>query len=172
MKEIWKDIKGYEGLYQVSNLGRVKSLSRKRIDRNQILPERILKPIFNEKRGYYQIYLRKNNISRTFKPHRLVAEAFIPNPDNLPEVNHKDENKVNNCVDNLEWCNRNYNMNYGTKNKRIAKALSKPVKCVETDIIYRSVHEVSRQTKIDATSISRACRGKQQIAGGYHWKYV
>lgn len=160
------------GLYQVSDLGRVKSLSRKRIDRNQILPERILKPIFNKKRGYYQIYLRKNNISCTFKPHRLVAEAFIPNPDNLPEVNHKDENKVNNRVDNLEWCTSKYNSNYGTINNRIAKALSKPVKCVETNIVYKSVREANRQTKIDTTSISRVCRGKQQTAGGYHWKYV
>lgn len=160
------------GLYQVSNLGRVKSLSRKRIDRNQILPEKILKPVFNAKRGYYQIYLRKNNISCTFKPHRLVAEAFIPNPLHLPEVNHIDENKLNNNVNNLEWCDRTYNMNYGTKNKRIAKALSKPIKCIETNIIYKSVREASRQTKIDATSISRACREKQQTAGGYHWKYV
>ena len=112
--EEWKDIKGYEGLYQVSNLGRVKSLSN-----TNTRKEKILKPIYHAR--YYQITLSKNNIRIQYRVHRLVAEAFIPNPDGLPIINHKDENPLNNNVDNLEWCDSKYNNNYNGKGKRISK---------------------------------------------------
>ena len=111
--EIWKNIVGYEGKYQISNLGRVKSLKDRYGYR-----ERILKPSTN-KRGYKKVVLVKVGEKRkTFLVHRLVAEAFIPNPNNYSEVNHKDENPSNNNVDNLEWCTRKYNINYGTAIER------------------------------------------------------
>ena len=106
MKEEWRDIIGYEGLYQVSNLGRVKSFLY-----YNGTNERIIKPI-QLKNGYYNISLSKNKINKKEYIHRLVAKAFIPNPNNYPIINHKDENPSNNCVNNLEWCTQKYNMNY------------------------------------------------------------
>ena len=126
-QEIWKDIQGYEGLYQISNLGRVKSLERIIITNNGItkkISEKILKP-YLKGNGYYNIVLRKDSKTKCYFVHRLVAKEFIPNPDNLPQVNHKDENKLNNNVDNLEWCTSKYNNNYGTHNERHALARSK-----------------------------------------------
>ena len=96
-----------------------------------------------------------------------IAQTFIPNPDNLPEVNHKDENKVNNNVSNLEWCNSKYNSNYGTRNKR----KSKPIQCVETGVIYWGAREMERQTGIPHNNIAYAIK-HNIISGGYHWKYI
>ena len=118
MKEEWRDIKGYEGKYQVSNLGRVKSLK----DSKENYREKILSNS-TDKRGYSNVNLYKNGKRNYFKVHRLVAEAFIPNPNNYPQVNHKDENKTNNCVSNLEWCTHEYNINYGTRNKRVSEKM-------------------------------------------------
>lgn len=121
MKEIWKDIEGYEGKYQVSNLGRIKSLERKNSRGNQIR-EKILKLIY-DKDGYLLVNLYKNSKKKTYKVHRLVALAHIPNPNNYPQVNHKDENPSNNHISNLEWCTNKYNCNYGTKKERLSKKL-------------------------------------------------
>lgn len=122
MKEIWKDVKNYEGLYQVSNLGNVKVLDRivnSAIKNNTKVKRkgRMLKQYI--KQGYPQVTLTLNNKRKYCNVHRLVAEAFIPNPNNLPQINHIDENKLNNNVDNLEWCTAKYNCNYGTRNSRI-----------------------------------------------------
>lgn len=127
MKEIWKDIEGYEGLYQISNLGRVKSLEKyvnTAIKNNTKVKrkEQILKQY--NKNGYLQVTLTHNNKRKYFGVHRLVANAFIPNLNNYPQVNHKDENTLNNCVDNLEWCTAKYNCNYGTRNSRICNITS------------------------------------------------
>lgn len=111
-EEIWRPVVGYEGLYEVSSYGRVRSLDRYD-SRNRFRKGRILK-LSDNGRGYLIVGLHSNNKVKNFLVHRLVAEAFLPNPENLTEVNHKDEDKSNNCVDNLEWCNRNYNINYGT----------------------------------------------------------
>lgn len=114
--EIWKDIQKYKGRYQISNMGRVKSLARTITDelgREKPIQEKVLKPSNNK--GYLRVRLE----GKFYYIHRLVAEAFIPNPKNLPEVNHKDENKQNNCIDNLEWCSKEYNANYGTRVQRI-----------------------------------------------------
>ena len=121
-KEYWKPVVGYEGHYQVSNFGRVKSI---KFGKEIILKQHI-------RRGYYSVNLSKNGILKRYSVHRLVAEAFIDNTDNLPQVNHKDENKQNNVVSNLEWCDSEYNNNYGTRNKRVSEKmtngkLSKPV---------------------------------------------
>lgn len=114
MQEVWKDIAGYEGLYQVSNFGRVKSTPRARTKGGLLKPQ-------HDRKGYIVFGLCKNGRNRMLKAHRLVAEAFIPNPGNLPEVNHKDEDKANNCADNLEWCTTPYNINYGTRTARMRK---------------------------------------------------
>lgn len=117
MKEIWEDIKGYEGYYMVSSYGRVKSIGGRRGSSNK---PKILKQ-GTDTSGYKMVIFRVNKHSKTFKVHRLVAETFIPNPNNLPEVNHKDEDKTNNCVDNLEYCDRLYNIRYGTGIERSAE---------------------------------------------------
>ena len=120
MQEIWKDIEGYEGLYQVSNLGIVKSLPRQY--KNRKCNERIKSPSLAGK-GYYRVSLCKNGIIKYYYIHQLVAKTFIPNPNNYKLVNHKDENKLNNCVDNLEWCDYKYNLNYN--NGKIKRLLSR-----------------------------------------------
>ena len=156
MNEIWKDIDGYEGLYKVSNLGRIKSLGN---DKNR--KEKILKTGKN-KFGYLHVILCKEGKVTTFRVQRLVANAFIPNPENKPEVNHIDENKENNCVWNLEWCTHQYNNEY-SKGKKIL--------CVETNKVYPSAMEAQRQTVVHQQSIIACCKGKLKTTGNYHWKY-
>ena len=137
--------------------------------------------------GYKGVLLKTPEKFKSELVHRLVAKAFIPNPDNLPCINHKDEDKLNNCVDNLEWCDHKYNDNYGTRNKRVSKTKTnntynmKPIICVETKTVYPTMWEASRQTGINIQNISMCCRGtiyskrdgytKRHTAGGYHWKY-
>ena len=123
--EIWKDYKDYEGLYQASNLGRMRSLDRW-VSKNgsmQFIKGRILK-LRTDKCGYLHVVLSKNNKVKAYLVHRIIAETFLPNTDNLPQVNHKDENKLNNVVSNLEWCTHEYNVNYGTRNERMSKNLT------------------------------------------------
>ena len=119
-EEIWKPVVGYEGLYEVSSYGRVKSLDRyvKYSDGRIYLHKGKVLSLAKDKNGYFVVSLYFNGKHNTIKVHRLVAQAFIPNPDNLPEVNHLDEDKTNNRVENLEWCDHKYNMNYGTRNIR------------------------------------------------------
>lgn len=113
--EVWKDIPDYEGLYQVSNLGRIKSLNF-----NKTGKEKIMKPRTGNR--YYMIALWKNGIRKDYLLHRIVAETFIPNTENKPFINHKDENCFNNSINNLMWCTHKENMNWGTRNERISKA--------------------------------------------------
>ena len=155
--EIWRDIQGYEGIYKISNLGRVKSLNRiDSLGRN--VPEKI-KAIVDNGNGYKVVNLKRNGKQKLFTIHRLVAKAFIPNPDNLPCVNHKDENKANNYANNLEWCTHEYNNNYGTCRIRSAVSnvnnpkISKKIRCVETGIIYPSIAEAARQLRIYDSNI-------------------
>ena len=116
-KQIWKDIEGYEGKYQVNQIGQVRSLNYHMTGKTKRL-----KPVTNTF-GYLQVHLSKNGKCKYYVVHRLVAQAFIPNPDNLPEVNHINEVKTDNRVSNLEWCTREYNNNYGARNERVSKAL-------------------------------------------------
>lgn len=173
MEEIWKDVVGYEGYYQVSNFGRVKSLERKIPARKakRAKSETIMNQTKNNT-GYLMVNLCVNQFRKKFLVHRLVAIAFIPNPDNLPQINHKDENKENNCVDNLEWCNNVYNNNYGRHCENISKANGKPVLCVETGEIFRSQRMAAKHIGVDQTQIYRCCNGKRKTTGGYHWKFA
>ena len=162
MTEIWRDIEGYKGLYQISNKGRVKSLKWGK--------ERILK-LHDDGHGYYQIILCNDCVRKTFKLHRLVALAFIPNPNNLPEINHRDENKKNNCVENLEWCDRVYNINYGTRNERISRKILQYSRSGEFIREWPSALEVERILGIANSHIIDCCRGKYKSAYGFVWRY-
>ena len=172
MIEIFKNIEGYENLYQISNMGNVKALGN-----GKTRKEKILKPTKN-KDNYLQVCLCKQVEKKTFLIHRLVAQAFINNPNNYPQVNHKDEDKMNNCVSNLEWCTNVYNSNYGTRTKRSAESninhpnKSKRVMCIETGKIYPSLSEIKRQLGFAQSNISSACTGKYKQVYGFHWKYV
>lgn len=172
---MWKDIEGYEGLYQVSDQGEVKSLERiiHKKNTDTLLKERILKPCLN--RGYHMVSLSINNKIHKFTVHRLVAKAFIPNPDNLPMVNHKDENPSNNCVDNLEWCDNKYNINYGTAIQRRAAKRKRPVKQLslngELIKIWDSAVDAGKELGIDRRLICNCCRGQSKTSKGYRWEY-
>lgn len=168
MEEIWKNISGYPN-YQISNMGRVKSLGN-----NKTRKEKILKGVENG-RGYLQVVLNKEGKGKKYRIHRLVAAAFIPNPDNLPQVNHRNENKTDNRVENLEYCDSKYNINYGSRNERMAKAKSIPIlQFSKTDDLLRkwdSAIEVKNELGFDNGYISNCCKGKLKSAYGYKWHY-
>lgn len=164
-KEVWEDIQGYEGYYQVSNLGRVKSLYK---------GSAILKGSVNN-RGYHTVILYKDGKYKHFLKHRLVAQAFIPNPQKLPQVNHKDEDKSNNNVSNLEWCTNAYNNLYHDKAKRVGIKEGKPVaqytlsgKLVR---IWESACEAGR-AGYHAGHIRECCHEKVQTHRGYMWWFA
>lgn len=165
MKEIWKDIPGFENLYQVSNLGRVKSLPRKTNER--IINGKILTPINN---GYGYMKITINGKKKYV--HQLVAQAFILNPNNYKCVNHKDENKLNNNVDNLEWCSVKYNCNYGIRNEKIGKKVIQYDKQMNEIRKYKTITEASKICNILISSISSSCRKKRKCAGGYIWRFT
>ena len=175
MEEIWKDIIGYEGYYQISNYGNVRSLDR--IDcNNRFRKGKECKKILTED-GYYKVSLSKNGKDKRYFIHRLVAIHFLDKVEGCDCVNHKDENKINNMVDNLEWCTRYYNNNYGTRNQRIVDAQS--IKTAMIDIqtgkivkIFKSAQLASEYIKGDASSICKARNNKRRTAYGYRWEVV
>lgn len=146
------DIKGYEREYGITSCGRVWSYKS-----NKFLKSTI------DGSGYEQIMLCKNGKVKQFKVHRLVAEAYIPNPNNFSQVNHKDENKNHNWINNLEWCDAKYNVSY---------SLGLKIKCVETNKIYESIRAAAKEMNLDNSSIAKACKGKLKTCGGYHWRYI
>ncbi|MEG1256888.1 NUMOD4 motif-containing HNH endonuclease [Clostridium sp.] len=191
MVEIWKDIKGYEGLYQVSNLGRVKSLERYRKNHNKLQKvEEKIKNMRQDKQGYLLIDLYKGNKAKTIRVHRLVAETFLKNADNKETVNHIDGNKLNNRIDNLEWStfkeqNEHFYLNNLKSKENIDKAIkamnkanSKKVKCLNTGEIYASASEAGRMKNIHGSSIMACCRGARKSAGKdkdnkpLYWIYI
>lgn len=163
MQEIWKDIKDYEGLYQVSNLGRIKSLGKTvkyKDGRTYTYPEKILNQ--NLARGYLYVNVRKMDHSKRYVAvHRLVAETFIPNLNNLPQVNHKDENKENNCVTNLEWCDRIYNCNYGTLPQRVSERMRGNKNCVG-----RVYSEATKEKMRNSQRLRRIREKREEIKNG------
>ena len=198
-KEIWKDIEGYKGYYMVSNLGRVKSVERTVLDNRgcyRTIPGKILKPSNNGK-GYLFVTLRKDCRSKWYYVHQLVAQAFLENPLGYKELNHKNEEKSDNNVNNLEWCSRSYNLSYNGRAKKAGKKAGKKVseklrgrklseehiKKMSKQVIginkasglvvkYSSTKEAERMTGIHHSNISACCKGKYKSAGGFVWYYA
>ena len=197
MKELWKDIKGYEGLYKISSYGRVKSLGNDKNRKEKILSSK------SNREGYVRVYLFKDGKGKMYRVHRLVAEAFIPHPNNYPIINHKDEDKSNNIVSNLEWCTQEYNINYGTRNKKASEKMkdklkgpkhpmygrrgsknpaSRRVQCITTGRKFNCIQEATLYyilTKSQVGHITLCCQGKRKSAGKHPvtgeklvWRYI
>lgn len=178
MKEVWKQIDGWKG-YQVSNFGNIRGKRVKNLHQQL------------SNGGYKIVHLSSGKVVKWMSVHRLVAEAFIPNPNNLPCINHKDEDKTNNRADNLEWCTYSYNNSYNDKSQRMLetkrklgipvvpqsavdghiKALSKKVICEETGEIFNSASDASRSMGFTVMAVMNAIRFKRK-SGGYHWRYL
>lgn len=175
--EKWKPVKDYEDYYLVSNLGNIKSIE-KRVKNGQgyrYIPSKILKPHKN-KSGYMQVRLYKNKENKNCYIHRLVAEAFISNPNEYREINHIDENPSNNCISNLEWCDRKYNCNYGSHNEKMAN--SKSIKVIQYDKdfnklkVWNSLNDIKRNTNFSIGNICICCKKKRNSANGFIWRYA
>lgn len=177
--EEWKDIPGYEGYYQASNLGNIKSVERTVNQRNggkQVKKEHLLKPSKNKTHSYYSVVLSKKGKRKSCLIHRLVWLAFNgPIPEGF-EINHKDENSFNNNLVNLNLLSHKDNINWGTHNERVIASRKKPVvqlsKNNEIIHFYPSASQAGRETNISQADISRCCNGKHKTAGGYIWKYI
>lgn len=194
MQEIWKDVSGFEGYYQVSNFGNVRSVDRyvRSKGKPTFRKGTCMKLQVNHK-GYYSVILHKESKAYPKVIHRLVATAFIPNPDNLPQVNHKDTNKKNNEVSNLEWCTNQENQThakangcygpftqkqYETVNRNLQKARKARLKSViQMDVNFnkirefRSIKEAERETGVNNSKICACCKERRNTAGGFRWKY-
>lgn len=155
-----REIIGYEGLYAITSCGKVWSYRRKKF-----LAPRV-------SRGYCQVSLCKDGQVKNYYIHKLVAEAYLPNPLGMTQVNHKDEDKTHNWLNNLEWCDSQYNANYGTRNERMGLAHKKSIYCVELDEIFDSATDASRELGISLSHISDCCRGTRKTCGGYHWQFA
>ena len=184
---IWKSIPGYEGIYEASTLGEIRSIERNiminRKSRQYIRrqPSKMLK-YYTDKDGYFGVGLYDlNHKGVTYRVSRLIALTFIPNPNGFPQVNHKDLNRKNNCVDNLEWCDNTYNVNYkdapkrsGITRRNIVRA--KGVRQIDKKgclvATYPSMSEATRQTGINVSHICQCCIGNLKYAGGYKWSYL
>ena len=169
MNEIWKEIEGYPN-YIISNMGRIKSLNYRRTGK-----EKIIKGSKNNS-GYLSVTLSKKGKMNPYLIHRLVAQAFLDNPDNLSQVNHKNELKDDNRVENLEWCSPQHNINYGTHNEKVAKTNSIPIIqfSKEGNFIqkWESATQVERELGFYNGHISKCCKGKLKSAYGYKWGYA
>lgn len=178
--EAWKDIEGYEGLYQVSNRGRVRSLDRVEYINNKVggitrrvRKGKILKPCFDGKKNYVHVNLSVDNESHTVNIHRLVALAFLPNPCNYREINHKDEDKTNNNVDNLEWCDHSYNNTYGSKFQSTLGVKNPQAKLTEVDVLeIRKRRNQGELLRVLANEFG-VCESRiSAIASGRSWGWL
>ena len=189
MKEIWKWIDGYKNMYQVSNLGRVRSVDRYvycEVSPNKLqhIFGKVLKQGYNHK-GYPIVYLSKDGKQKTITVHRLVAQTFIDNPLSLPQVNHKDGCKTNNCVKNLEWCDNSYNQKHAWKSGlqpsyEESNGRGRPARAVamldlntgEVLKTFETLASVKRETGINQFNVRSVCLGLRNHAGGYGWKFI
>ena len=169
--EVWKDIIGFEGIYKISNIGRVKNKN-----------DKLLSPYHNSN-GYISIDLCKNGKVHKLRVHRLVAITFLPNPNNLPIVNHKDENKLNNNVNNLEWCNYSYNLSYGSRAEKMFQTrkernrINAQKQVIQYDLQgniiseFNSISEASKSTNMSCGAIWQSCNQGCITNKLYKWKY-
>ena len=174
---IWRNVVGYDGLYEVSSDGVVRSLPRVchkmegKVLKEYIYLGKVLTPS-SDRKGYQKVKLYKDGKGKVKFVHRLVLEAFRSNHQRLPQINHINEDKSDNRLCNLEWCSASYNVNYGKRNK----ALEKPVEQMTKDMVvigvFKSTCEASRKTGVKQTNISQNCLGKRKSAGGYIWHYL
>ena len=174
VEEIWKPIAGYEEYYEASSLGRIKRLAGWRNGRwGKIhVEEKLLTP-HDCGRGYCQVKLCVNGVRSQPSLHRLIAETFIPNPYNLPQINHKDGNKLNNCIDNLEWCTCAENAQHRSRVlKKWVGRPKKPVRCIDSGVVYESSHHASRALHIAQGCIFGNCQGNTSHAGGLRFEFV
>lgn len=171
--EIWKDIKGYEGLYQVSSLGRVKSLPKMFGSGKMYLRGEMIMNPNREPTGYLRVNFYKGKQQRKYRVNRLVMETFNP-VDGMEhlQVNHLDENRENNRLDNLSWMTAKENCNHGAHNQRLSKAKCKPILCVELDRVFDGAILAEKELGIARQNISHVLKGKRPVAGGYHWRYA
>lgn len=161
----WKPVPQYEDLYEVSDDGQVRSLCKRYGNETRILKQGL------GSRGYLNVTLCRKGKQKTVNVHRLVATVFLENPQSFPCVNHKDQNKTNNSVSNLEWCSYYQNNVYGDRLTKSALKRSIPVVCVETGVRYSSAYAAQRITGIYQSGICECCNGKAKTAGGYHWSF-
>lgn len=167
--ETWKDIPEYEKLYKISTKGHIYSYKH-----DIIVSQR------KNNKGYMRVDLHKDGKYKSYLVHRLVALTFIPNPENKPEVNHLDENKENNCVENLEWTTYKENRNYGSRNEKISisntgrktPSMQKQIYCIELNKTFNSLKEASKELNINCGNLSSALHGRYNSAGGYLWKFT
>ena len=165
MEEEWRPVVGYEGLYEVSNMGRVKSLNYKRTGQEGILKGR------KDGSGYLQVNLSKDGKCKSYKIHRLVATAFCENQMGYNEVNHINEDKSDNKAENLEWCSRSYNMNYGTRAEKTYKPVFSVDKVSGLIMYWESIREAEKCIGISHQNICHCLKGRQKSAGGFYWYY-
>lgn len=180
MEEVWKDIQGYEGLYQVSNLGNVKSLNYRNTKEAKLLVPKC------NNRGRLWVELINNKQRKPILVHTLVAKAFIPNPNNYCEINHIDENPKNNIISNLEWCTRQYNVNeywkhhkkerkkfgFYKNHKWANKSINQFDMCGNLVCVWKNANEVERQQKFRACSIIACCQNKLKTSYGFIWQFA
>lgn len=159
----WRDVENYEGLYLVSEWGDVMSIGHGK--------KRILKPVMSD-RGYLRVCLVRNGEHRMHSVHRLVATAFCEGAGEFESINHLDEDKTNNCYENLEWCTHEYNANYGTRNERISETKKIRVRCIELDMIFDSGEDAAEYVGGHKSAISYCCNGKRNTHKGYTWEFV
>lgn len=185
--EIWKDVKGYEGLYQVSNLGRVKSLGKKvewmNVYRNT--PKKILK-FGDDGKGYVTVSLNKDGVFKRKYIHQIICDNYLPNPENKPFVNHKNGIRIDNRLENLEWCTQHENILHAWetglsrpsmlgkfgKNHNKSKKIHQYLKSGELVCVFYGAYEASRKTGIRPSGIYASCCGKTKTAGGFTWKWI
>lgn len=183
MEEIWKDIPNYEGLYQASNLGRIRSLLREwkqkhysGINSHYKKEGKIMKLRERNGNGYLYVALTKNKKQKKYLVHRIIAKTFLKRKESENYINHLDCNKKNNRIDNLEWCTQSHNIKYAYDNKTKIPPHMRKIKRMDLNNNYIdefiSIQEAGRQTKIKASNIGKCCRGKRNHAGGYKWQYI
>lgn len=171
MNEIWKPIRGYEGRYEISNFGNVASLRFARGSNRRLLKQS------TNTWGYSQVTLSKDKVKKNFTVHRLVAEAFVDNPNNFKQINHIDENKSNNKAENLEWCNSLYNVNYGERTTKVSNTLKRPVIATLEDgttEYYGSVQEAASALGVSHSAISSAIhkKNRHKRCKGREWRFI